>query len=120
MPRFEGTVDPDELATVCGRLDNLPLAIELAAPWVRALSLRQILSGLDTSLELLVGGPPGATPRHRTLMASMRWSHDRLTETEQRLFRRLAISAEPFTLEAAGVITQTVMNARPSPAGWPA
>ncbi len=104
VPDFDVTQDPEGVTAICARLDHLPLAIELAAPWVRALSLSQITAGLDHALELLVEGPRCTTPRHRTLMASMAWSHDLLTAPEQRLFRRLGVFSGPFTLEAAAAV----------------
>ncbi len=90
-----------EVESICARVDGLPLAIELAAAWVNALSPAQIASGLGTSLQLLGGGPRTALPRHRTLVASMDWSHDLLGENEQRVLRRVAVFAGDFTASAA-------------------
>lgn len=104
VPDFDTARDPEGVAAVCARLDHLPLAVELAAPWVRALSLSQIAEGLDHAFELLVEGPRNTAARHRTLMASMTWSHDLLTEAEQRLFRRLGVFSGPFTVEAATAV----------------
>ncbi|PXY36666.1 LuxR C-terminal-related transcriptional regulator [Prauserella flavalba] len=104
LPDFDGERNAEGVAAVCARLDHLPLAVELAAPWVRALSLAQIAEGLDHAFELLVEGPRDTAPRHRTLMASMAWSHDLLTEPEQRLFRRLGVFSGPFTVEAAAAV----------------
>jgi DNA-binding CsgD family transcriptional regulator len=89
------------------RLDGIPLAVELAAAWVRALSPAQIAAGLEDSQELLGGGARRAIPRHQTLLASMDWSHALLGEQEKIFFRRLAVFSETFTLDAAAAICVT-------------
>ena len=97
-------VDDDTAATVagiCARLDGLPLAIELAAARVRALSPERILEGLSDRFRLLTGGARTAVARQQTLEASVRWSHDLLSDGERVLFRRLAVFSGGFTLEAA-------------------
>ena len=76
---------------ICRRLDGVPLAIELAAARVRALSLSEIVDGLHDRFRLLTGGARTATRRHQTLWASVDWSHALLTEPERVLFRRLAV-----------------------------
>jgi predicted ATPase/DNA-binding SARP family transcriptional activator len=90
----------DEIAELCARLDNLPLGIELAAAWTKALSPRQILERLSRCHDLLRGGRD-ADQRHQTLRATIEWSYDLLTADEQRLFRRLSAFAGGCTLEAA-------------------
>jgi predicted ATPase/DNA-binding CsgD family transcriptional regulator len=100
-PHFDPDSSADDVAALCARLDHIPLAIELAAAWVRALSPAQILDGLSGDLRLLEGGPRGTVPRHQTLLASMRWSHALLAEEEQVFFRRLAVFSGTFTLDAA-------------------
>jgi predicted ATPase/class 3 adenylate cyclase/DNA-binding CsgD family transcriptional regulator len=90
--------------TICRRLDGIPLAIELAAAWVRALSPAQIATMLDDRFKLLAGGPRGVVARHRTLAASMEWSHDLLDEADRVVFRRLAVFAGGFTLDAASAV----------------
>lgn len=90
----------DDVVTVCERVDDIPLAIELAAAWVRAMTPAQIAAGLDDALRLLVGGRR-IVPRHQTLLASIGWSHALLAEEDKVLFRRLAVFAGRFTLEAA-------------------
>ena len=88
------TVNSDNAATVaeiCGRLDGMPLAIELAAARVRALSLAEILEGLHDRFRLLTGGARTAVRRQQTLRASVDWSHALLSEPERVLFRRLAV-----------------------------
>ena len=86
---------------VCQRLDGMPLAIELAAAQVRALSLNEILLGLNDRFRLLTGGSRRAVRRQQTLHASVDWSHTLLTDPERVLFRRLAAFMGGFDLEAA-------------------
>jgi non-specific serine/threonine protein kinase len=89
------------LASVCRRLDGIPLAIELAAPWLRAMSLEEIDRRLDQSHALLASGSRTAVPRHRTLRALLDWSYDLLSAHEQALLQRLSCFAGGWTLEAA-------------------
>jgi predicted ATPase/class 3 adenylate cyclase/DNA-binding CsgD family transcriptional regulator len=89
------------VAEICQRLDGLPLAIELAAARVRALSLAEILEGLLDRFRLLTGGARTAVRRQQTLRASVDWSHTLLTQPEQVLFRRLAVFLGGFDLDAA-------------------
>jgi non-specific serine/threonine protein kinase len=94
-------VDPsEEIGELCARLDNLPLAVELAAARVKALTPAQILERLSLHLDLLKGGRD-ADPRQQTLRATIAWSYDLLTAEEQQLFARLAVFAGGSTLEAA-------------------
>jgi predicted ATPase/DNA-binding SARP family transcriptional activator len=86
---------------ICRRLDGMPLAIELAAARAVALSLEQIAARLGDSLEVLGAGSRTALTRQQTLRATIDWSHDLLTGEERVLFRRLAVFAGGFTLEAA-------------------
>jgi predicted ATPase/DNA-binding CsgD family transcriptional regulator len=89
---------------ICARLDGLPLAIELAAARVRALSLGEIVESLHDRFRLLTGGARTAVRRQQTLRASVDWSHALLTEPERVLFRRLAAFVGGFDLEAAQAI----------------
>jgi predicted ATPase/class 3 adenylate cyclase/DNA-binding CsgD family transcriptional regulator len=89
------------VAEICGRLDGMPLAIELAAARVRALSLAEILEGLRDRFRLLTGGSRTAVRRQQTLRASVDWSHALLTEPERVVFRRLAVFLGGFGLDAA-------------------
>ena len=89
------------VAQVCYRLDGIPLAIELAAARTKVLSVEQIADRLDDCFGLLSAGGRTAMPRHRTLHATMDWSHDLLSESERTLFRRLSVFAGGFSLEAA-------------------
>jgi predicted ATPase/class 3 adenylate cyclase len=108
-------LDDDNVAAVaeiCSRLDGLPLAIELAAPWVRTLTPRAVLRRLDQRLPLLTGGARDADERQRTLRGAIEWSYDLLSEHEQALFRRLAVFVGGFRLEAAeSVCTQIAAGA---------
>jgi predicted ATPase len=98
------------LATVeeiCSRLDGMPLAIELAAARVRALSLDDILGSLHDRFRLLTGGARTAVRRQQTLRASVDWSHALLTEPERVLFRRLAVFLGGFDLDAGQAVAGT-------------
>ena len=88
------TVGPDNVAAIteiCRALDGMPLAIELAAARVRALSVEQIVARLDDRFGLLTAGDRSAAPRQRTLRAAIEWSYELLTDPERALFRRLSI-----------------------------
>jgi predicted ATPase/DNA-binding XRE family transcriptional regulator len=86
---------------ICGHLDGLPLAIELAAARARLLSLQDLLPRLQSRLHLLGGGFRDAPNRHRTMRDAIVWSYDLLEPNEQRLFRRLSVFVGGWTLEAA-------------------
>jgi predicted ATPase/class 3 adenylate cyclase len=88
---------------LCARLEQLPLALELAAARVRVLSPEQLVERLSQRLDLLKAGR-GADPRQQTLRATIEWSHDLLTEEEQRLFARLAVFRGGCTLESAEAV----------------
>ncbi|MDQ3447849.1 MAG: adenylate/guanylate cyclase domain-containing protein, partial [Chloroflexota bacterium] len=90
-----------EVRQICLRLDNLPLAIELAAARVRVLSPRAMLARLEQRLPVLIGGARDAPERQRTLRATIEWSHDLLSANEQRLFARLSVFNGGCTLESA-------------------
>ena len=105
--RPDFAVTDDNAATVteiCKRLDGMPLAIELAAARVRALSLDEIVGSLHDRFRLLTGGSRTAVRRQQTLRASVDWSHALLTETERILFRRLAVFLGGFDLDAAQAV----------------
>ena len=97
-PEFE---PDDAVSEICRRLDDLPLALELAAARVTALTSAQILDRLEQTLPLLTGGSRDAPERQRTLRATIEWSHELLSEDERRLFARLAVFRGGCTLEAA-------------------
>jgi predicted ATPase/class 3 adenylate cyclase/DNA-binding CsgD family transcriptional regulator len=88
------------VSEICRRLDGMPLAIELAAARVRALSPNEILAGLQDRFRLLTGGSRTAVRRQQTLRASVDWSHALLTEPERILFRRLGVFMGGFDLDA--------------------
>lgn len=88
------------VAELCNRLDNLPLAVELAAARANALSPAQMLERVGERLDLFQGGRD-VEQRQRTLRATIEWSYDLLTQDEQRLFRSLAVFAGGCTLDAA-------------------
>jgi predicted ATPase/DNA-binding CsgD family transcriptional regulator len=92
------------VAEICQRLDGMPLAIELAAARVRALSLTDILTGLQDRFRMLTGGVRTAVRRQQTLRASVDWSHALLTEIDRVLFRRLAVFQGGFDLDAAQAV----------------
>jgi predicted ATPase/DNA-binding SARP family transcriptional activator len=92
------------VAQICWRLDGLPLAIELAAARLRALSAAQVAARLDDRFRLLTGGSRTAIPRHQTLRATIDWSYTLLSPEERLLFDRLSVFDGPFSLEAAEAI----------------
>ncbi|HEY9287310.1 MAG TPA: tetratricopeptide repeat protein [Candidatus Dormibacteraeota bacterium] len=100
-PSFEISDENVEvIARICQRLDGLPLAIELAAARVQMMSVEEILQRLEERFSLLTGGDRTASGRLRTLRAAIDWSYDLLGDEEQRLFRRICIFADRFSLEA--------------------
>jgi predicted ATPase len=95
-----GIANDDVIAELCRRLDNLPLAVELAAARASVLSPAQMLERLGQRLDLLKGGRD-ADARQQTLRATIEWSHDLLNEAERALFARLAVFHGGCTLDAA-------------------
>jgi predicted ATPase len=91
------------VAELCGRLDNLPLAVELAAARTRSLTPQQILDRIGQRLDLLHGGRD-ADPRQQTLRATIEWSYELLTLEERQLFARLSVFVGGCTLEAAEAV----------------
>ncbi|MEU9116951.1 AAA family ATPase [Streptomyces sp. NPDC048483] len=89
------------VAELCRRLDRIPLALELAAGRLRALSVDQVLHRLDDRFRLLTGTTRGALPRHQTLRTAIGWSHELCTPQERLLWARLSVFAGQFDLEAA-------------------
>ncbi len=90
----------EEIAELCRRLDDMPLAVELAAARASALSPEQILERLSQRLDLLKGGRD-ADPRQQTLRATIEWSYELLDQVEQQLFAHLSVFTGGCTLEAA-------------------
>ncbi len=89
------------LASICHRLDGIPLALELAAARVRSLSVDDIDRRLDQRFRLLIGGSRTALPRQQTLRALIDWSYELLDASERALFGRLSVFAGGWALEVA-------------------
>jgi predicted ATPase len=89
---------------ICRRLDGIPLALELAAARLRAMTIEQLAARMDQRFRLLTGGSRAALPRQQTLQALVDWSYDLLPEPERRLFQRLSVFSGGFTLEAAEAV----------------
>jgi predicted ATPase len=104
-----GLAPDDAVEELCRRLDNLPLAIELAAARASVLSPRQLLERLSQRLDLLRGGRD-AEARQQTLRATIAWSYDLLAEEEQRVLARLAVFAGSFDLEAAEQVSDATVD----------
>ncbi|NNC79445.1 MAG: adenylate/guanylate cyclase domain-containing protein [Acidimicrobiales bacterium] len=105
QPAFELT--PDNVASVveiCRQLDGIPLALELAAARVAILSPVAIAERLGERFRLLAGGPRTADARHQTLQATIEWSHDLLSETEQILLRRCSVFVGSFSFDAVEAV----------------
>jgi predicted ATPase/DNA-binding winged helix-turn-helix (wHTH) protein len=92
------------VASICRRLDGIPLAIELAAARLRVLNPRELLDRLDRRFDLLTDGSRTVLPRHQTLTALIDWSWDHLTEDERLLFTRLGSFGSSFTIESAEAV----------------
>jgi predicted ATPase/class 3 adenylate cyclase len=94
------------VVAICRRLDGLPLALELAAARIAVLSPSALLSRLSGRLAVLTGGPRDTDERHQTLQNTIKWSYDLLEESDQLLFRRLAVFVDGCRLDA----TEAVCN----------
>ena len=92
------------VASICRRLDGMPLAIELAAARLRSLSLSDLSERLDQRFRLLTGGSRNALPRQQTLRATVDWSYSLLNEPERAVLRRLSVFVEGFDLDAAEAV----------------
>jgi predicted ATPase/DNA-binding XRE family transcriptional regulator len=92
------------VAAICRRLDGLPLALELAAPWIKVLTPEDLLRRLEHDVLLSTIGPRDLPERHRTMNATVAWSYQRLAPNEQRVFRRLAVLPGRFPLEAVSAV----------------
>jgi predicted ATPase/class 3 adenylate cyclase len=103
-PDFALDGQRETVAEICRRVDNLPLAIELAAARVRAVSPEAILARLGSRLRLLTGGARDLPMRQQTLRAAIDWSYDLLEEEERALFRRLGVFVGGCTIDAAEAV----------------
>jgi predicted ATPase/class 3 adenylate cyclase len=101
--------DADSVAELCARLDNLPLAVELAAARTGLLAPAEILSRLGGRLDKLKGGRD-ADPRQQTLRDTIRWSHDLLDPPERKLFARLAVFAGGATIDAVEAVCEADLD----------
>jgi predicted ATPase/class 3 adenylate cyclase len=102
LPGFSVTEsNAPAILQICRQLDGIPLAIELAAARVSVLQVEQIAARLSDAFRLLTGGSRTALPRQQTLLASISWSYELLSEAEQVLLQRLSVFAGGWTLEAA-------------------
>ncbi len=106
------------IAAICRRLDGLPLAIELTAVWVKLLPPQALLSRLEKRLQLLTRGASDLPERQQTLRSAFAWSYNLLHVGEQTLFRRLAVFAGGFTLEAAETVCQMTGGLQDDMLGW--
>ena len=97
------------MASICRRLDGIPLALELAASRAAALGIDALSSLLDDRFRMLAGGRRTAVPRHQTLQATLDWSHDLLQEPERVILRRLAVFSGPVPL---GLASRVVADAK--------
>jgi non-specific serine/threonine protein kinase len=101
-PDFDVTTEnASAIASICARLDGMPLAIELAAPRLRSMSVDELSEHLDQRFALLTDGSRTALPRHRTLRSTIDWSYDLLGEAEKLFLRRLSVFVGGWTLAAA-------------------
>jgi predicted ATPase/DNA-binding CsgD family transcriptional regulator len=117
-PGFEITdANRDAVIELCRRVDGLPLAIELAAVWLRILSPAQILERLENQFDILAGERPTAPARQQALDAAVGWSHELCSPAEQQMWARLSVFRGGFDLEAAedvaagdGIARDDVLN----------
>jgi predicted ATPase/DNA-binding CsgD family transcriptional regulator len=104
LPGFRiDAANSQPVADLCVRLEGIPLAIELAAVRLRALSPEQILARLADRFRLLSAGNP-ADPRHRTLQATLDWSYDLLPAPERAMWQRASVFTGSFDLDAAEAV----------------
>jgi predicted ATPase/transcriptional regulator with XRE-family HTH domain len=95
------------VTTICRRLDALPLALELAAPWIKVLTAEDLLRRLTDDVLLPTVGPRDLPARQQTMNATVTWSYQLLGPNEQRVFRRLGVLPGRFSIEAAAAVIAT-------------
>ena len=101
-PSFVLVVDnATDVVSICRRLDGIPLALELAAARVRSMSPAQVASRLDERFRILTAPDRSGSQRQQTLLRTIEWSHDLLSDQERTVFRRLGVFVSDFSLEAA-------------------
>jgi non-specific serine/threonine protein kinase len=116
LPSFALTAETaGPVARICQRLDGIPLAIELAAARVRTLPISEIDRRIKDRFQVLTTGSRTSPPRHRTLQATLDWSHDLLGDAERRVFRRLSVFRGGFSYEAAEVVCADSDASQPTP-----
>ena len=98
-------LNADTVGRICAKLDGLPLAIELAARFVRTFSLLELADRLDDRLSTLVGGWRTAVERHRSWRAAVAWGYELLDPAEQELFRNVSIFPDGFAVDAAAAVS---------------
>ena len=104
-PDFDVSANHGEIEAICRRLDGLPLAIELAAAHITQLEPRALLDRLERRLPILSSGDRKTPARLRTLRNTIAWSHDLLTPAQQRVFRRLSVFVDGFSIDAMRAVT---------------
>ncbi len=104
-PRFSLPSSYDHVAKICRLVEGMPLALELAASWVRYLSVREIAHEIELGLDILETRSINIPDRHRNMRAMLDTSWNRLSEDEQVVFRKLSIFRGGFTREAAHAVT---------------
>jgi predicted ATPase len=102
--------EDEHIVEICRLLDNLPLALELAAARVKVVTAETLLARLEKRLPLLIGGRADLPERQRTMRATIEWSHGLLTSEEQRLFARLGVFVGGCTLQAAEEVADAELN----------
>ena len=111
-PGFELTdSNAADVADICTRLDGLPLALELAAARMDVLTPRALRERLDASLDVLAGGPRDVAQRQQVLRREIGWSFDLLSESVQKVFRRLGVFPAGFDLAAAQAVCGDALDA---------